>query len=267
MKTRLLFLFSLFLVIGTCSTSPTGRKQIAFMSDSKMNTMGAEAFEEIKKQEKISKNQQANDYVQCIANNITKNVSKKVHAGDWEVVVFESEQINAFALPGGKIGVYTGLMKVTENQDQLAAVMGHEVAHVIAGHSNERMSSGSLTQVGLTALDLVLGANQVAGKDAIVQGTGVLAQYGILMPYGRSHESEADIIGQDLMAKSGFEPKASVDLWHNMAKNSKGAPPEFMSTHPSHDTRIKQLSSHLKKSTPMYQQSAQKPACIKPKTL
>ncbi len=261
---KLKALIVLVVMLVACSTSPTGRKQIAMMSDSKMDAMGSQAFEDIKKQEKISKNKAVNDYVQCVGTHITKNVSKNVHSGNWEIVVFESDQVNAFALPGGKIGVYTGLLKIAENQDQLAAVMGHEVGHVIAKHSNERVSSGSLTNIGLSTLDLVLGVKQVQGKDAIVQGTSVLAQYGILMPYGRSHESEADIIGQDLMAKSGFNPKASVDLWHNMAKNSKGAPPEFMSTHPSHETRINDLSKHLKKSTPLYKASTQKPQCVKP---
>ncbi len=253
--------------VVACGSSPLGRKQVTVMSAEKMNEMGAASFEEIKKKEKISTNPAVNAYVQCIADNITKNVSSKVHKGDWEVVVFESDQVNAFALPGGKIGVYTGIIKLAENQDQLAAVMGHEVGHVIAEHSNERVSSQMLVNGSLTVVDSILGVKGVANKDIYMQGLGIGAQFGVLLPYGRAHESEADIIGQNLMAVSGFDPQASVALWHNMAKNSKGAPPEFMSTHPAHDTRIKELSDHLSESNPQYKASAQKPQCIRPTTI
>jgi predicted Zn-dependent protease len=251
-------------IVAACSTSPTGRKQLILMSSSSLDKMGLQSFEEIKKQEKISTNKEVINFVQCVADNITPNVSSKVHSGSWEVVVFNSDQVNAFALPGGKIGVYTGLLKVSENQNQLAAVMGHEVGHVIAQHSNERLSSSSLMQTGMQVADSAMAAGGVENKNLYMAGLGLGAQYGVLMPYGRVHESEADIIGQELMAKSGFNPKASVDLWRNMAKQSKGAPPEFLSTHPSNETRIKGLSKHLAKSQPMYKQSKQTPNCAKP---
>lgn len=264
MKYKIFILALLTIYLAACSSSPLGRKQVTMVSADKMNQMGAESFEQIKQQEKISKDPAVNAYVQCIADNITKNVSSDVHQGDWEVVVFDSEQINAFALPGGKIGVYTGIIKISETPDQLAAVMGHEVGHVIANHSNERVSSASLVQSSLSIVDMVLGAKGVANKDIYVQGLGIGAQFGVLMPYGRAHESEADIIGQNLMAVSGFNPEASVKLWENMAANSKGAPPEFMSTHPAHDTRIRELGDHLSETSPVFKSSQQKPNCKRP---
>ena len=266
MKLKLLA-SALLLTIAGCSSSSTGRQQITLFSPDQLNKMGAQSFEELKSKEKISTNKSAISFVNCIANNITRNVPKGVHKGDWEVVVFESDQVNAFALPGGKIGVYTGLIKVTENQHQLAAVMGHEVAHVIEQHSNERLSASSLAQTGMQIGAAVLATTELENKELWMAGLGLGVQFGVIMPYGRTHEKEADIVGQELMAKSGFKPKASVDLWYNMAKQSKGAPPEFMSTHPSHETRIKKLSNHLKVSEPMFKASKQKPNCFKPKSI
>jgi len=267
MNIKLLIASLILSTVVACSSSPLGRTQITMMSAEKMNELGAQSFEEIKKKETISTNTAVNAYVQCIADNITRNVSKDVHSGDWEVVVFQSDQVNAFALPGGKIGVYTGIIKVAETQDQLAAVMGHEVGHVIAEHSNERMSSNNLVSGSLAAVNTVLGAFDVQSKDLIVQGLGLGAQYGVLMPYGRAHEKEADIIGQNLMAVSGFNPTASVDLWRNMAKASGGSPPEFMSTHPAHDTRIRELSDHLSETKPSYNSSKQNPQCARPRSI
>jgi predicted Zn-dependent protease len=178
--------------------------------------------------------------------------------------------VNAFALPGGKIGVYTGILNVTENQDQLAAIIGHEVGHVIEHHSNERLSANKVSNVGMAVAAIALGASDVDNKGLWVAGLGLGVQYGIIMPYSRSHESEADIVGQDLMARSGFAPQASVQLWKNMSKLSKDAPPEFMSTHPSNETRIKQLNAHLTVSQPYYlaeKNTGNTPQCRKPKVI
>lgn len=253
-------------LLASCAKSSTGRNQITLFSNSELNKMGASSFEEMKENEKISTNKSVNKYVQCVAKAITKNVPKSAHDGEWEVVVFASEQVNAFALPGGKIGVYTGILKVAENQDQLGAIIGHEVGHVIERHSNERMSSNKLSQTTLAVVDGGMAAGNVENRELLMTGFGVIAKYGVLMPYGRTHESEADIVGQDLMAKSGFEPAAAISLWQNMAKLSNGAPPEFMSTHPSNKTRIDQLTNHLPKSQAYYQAS-NAPSCVKPKNI
>jgi len=253
-------------VIGltACSTSSTGRHQVMLFSKTELNKMGSSSFDEMKKNEKISSNKTINQFVQCVADAVTKNVPKSVHDGAWEVVVFDSPQVNAFALPGGKIGVYTGILKVTEDQHQLAAIIGHEVGHVIEHHSNERMSSNQLSQAGLTLAGSLMASNEIENQKIWMTGLGLGLQYGVLMPYGRSHESEADIVGQDLMAKSGFKPDASIKLWQNMAMLSKESPPEFMSTHPSNQTRIKQLTAHLPQSSIFYKAS-NTPKCKKPK--
>ncbi|MCO4799741.1 MAG: M48 family metallopeptidase [Colwelliaceae bacterium] len=251
------------IAITGCAKSSTGRNQITLFSNGELSKMGVTSFEELKKKEKISLDKKTNQYVQCVANAVIKNVPKSAHSGDWEVVVFDSEQVNAFALPGGKIGVYTGILKVTENQDQLAAIIGHEVAHVIERHSNERLSSNQLTQIGAAAGSAIMSQQGVKNKETWMMAGMAIAQYGFLMPYSRMHESEADIVGQDLMAKSGFQPKAAIALWKNMAKQSKGAPPEFLSTHPSNQTRISDLTQHLTKSEGKYQAS-NRPSCNKP---
>jgi len=257
---------ALFL-LSACSTSTTGRKQVMLFSESELNQMGAASFEDMKKNIPISEDKAVNGFVQCVAKAITVNVPKSAHQGAWEVVVFDSKQVNAFALPGGKIGVYTGILNVTENQDQLGAIIGHEVGHVIEHHSNERLSANKLSNVGLAVAAVAVGASDVDNKGLWMAGLGIGLQYGVIMPYSRSHESEADIIGQDLMARSGFDPKASIKLWQNMgnvsAKSGQGAPAEFMSTHPSNETRIKQLTKHLSVSTNFYQNS-NRPHCIKP---
>ena len=264
MKLPLIILTSL-VALSACTSSSTGRKQVMLFSDQELNQMGAASFEEMKANTPISQDKATNNYVQCVAAAVTKNVPKSAHNGSWEVVIFDSEQVNAFALPGGKIGVYTGILKVAETQDQLGAIIGHEVGHVIEHHSNERLSANKLQNMGMTAATVALGATDVENKGLWMAGLGVGLQYGVIMPYGRAHESEADIVGQDLMAKSGFEPSASIDLWQNMAKLSKDAPAEFMSTHPSNKTRIKQLTEHLPVSMKYYNPNS-KPKCIKPKT-
>ncbi|WP_085296790.1 M48 family metallopeptidase [Cognaticolwellia mytili] len=263
MKIKLAICLTVIVLTG-CAKSSTGRSQLMMMSDSELNKMGSASFEEMKTKEKISQSIVINRYVQCVANAITVNVPKSAHDGAWEVVVFDSAQVNAFALPGGKIGVYTGILKVAEDQDQLGAIIGHEVGHVIERHSNERLSSNQASQMGLSLVNVLLESQNIESRNTVMAGLGLGVQYGVLMPYGRSHESEADIVGQDLMAKSGFDPEASIKLWQNMAKISKGAPPEFMSTHPSNATRIKQLSEHLPKSAPLFKRAIA-PKCTKPK--
>lgn len=239
------------LLLGACTTSPTGRNQLVLMPDSQMDQMGLQAFTSIKGEKPVSKSGSSNRFVQCVANAITREVG-----GNWEVVVFEDDSANAFALPGGKIGVNTGLLKVATNQHQLATVIGHEVAHVQAKHSNERVSQKFAVEQGLGLINAV--ANPTSGTGKTVMGLlGVGAQYGVLLPYSRIQESEADMLGLDLMAKAGFDPRESTQLWVNMSKSNKGAPPEFLSTHPSHSTRISDLQRRIPAAQQLQQRAQQ----------
>jgi predicted Zn-dependent protease len=163
-------------VLTACATSPTGRSQILLFPEYQLDEMGIQAFAGMKENIKISTKPVQNNYVQCIANSITQHVPKSVFSGEWEVVVFDDPQVNAFALPGGKIGVYTGLLDVAVNQHQVAAVVGHEVGHVIAHHGNERVSTNALIGAGQQAVSAALQANQVASSQLIMAGLGLGAQ-------------------------------------------------------------------------------------------
>ncbi|MDF2154804.1 M48 family metallopeptidase [Vibrio sp. CAU 1672] len=246
--------------LTACSASPTGRNQFLMFSDQQMSSLGAQSFEQMKKDTPISSNKKTNAYVQCVARHITDTIPPQTGFKEWEVVVFDSEQINAFALPGGKIGVYTGLLNVAKNQDQLATVIGHEVAHVLADHSNERLSQSQLANTGLSIANLAIGASEYKEYQQVTMAAlGVGVQYGVLLPYGRTQESEADVVGLEYMAKAGFDPQQSIALWKNMSKASGGSqPPEFFSTHPSHSSRIKDLQATINK-LPQY--TANKPDC------
>lgn len=225
-----------------------------------MSSLGSQSFEQMKKEQPISQDKATIDYVQCVTDAILPYVPKQPGFSEWEVVVFDSDQVNAFALPGGKIGVYTGLLKVAENQHQLATVIGHEIAHVLADHSNERISQAQLANAGLQISNIAL--NDSRYKAATMAALGLGVQYGVLLPYGRAQESESDIIGLELMAKAGFDPYQSISLWKNMAKASSGnQPPELLSTHPSHRTRIFDLTQ---KANTLPKQTGSRPQCRKP---
>lgn len=254
------------LLIASCAQSPTGRRQLMLFDDKKLSAMGIQTFEGMKAETPISKNKKVNQYVQCVANNLLKHTDTKWQQIPWEIVVFDDDQVNAFALPGGKIGVYTGLLLVADNQSQLAAVIGHEIAHVIAGHSNERLSSDQFISTALAVAD---GALAVAGspyQQQMKTAFGLGAQVGIALPFSRTHESEADIMGLELMAKSGFVPAESVKLWQNMAAKGSGSTPQLLSSHPVPDNRIKALNNHMAIAEGYYQQRRSQgalPSCSK----
>ncbi len=255
-------------VLLSCSASPTGRKRVLLYDDAKMSALGAQSFEEIKQQEKIYTDPATNDYVACVSNAVTAEIPGHYGEEHWEVVVFDSEQVNAFALPGAHIGVYTGLIKVAETPDQLATVIGHEISHVLAEHSNERLSQNQIAGIGTTVAAIAIGvSDSIENKGLAMAALGLGVQYGVLLPYGRTQESEADLMGLDLMASAGFDPKASVSLWQNMAKAGGGSVPEFLSTHPSNQTRISDLEERMARATQLQKQAiaqGKSPQCQRP---
>lgn len=252
------------ILLSACATSPTGRSQLKLYSNAQLANMGVQAFDGMKSQQKVSTKRIENDFVSCVADHLTKQVPKRVFDGQWELVVFEDEQVNAFALPGGKIGVYTGLLNVAENQDQLAAVIGHEIGHVIAEHGNERMSNSALIGFGMEVTNQLLRNNEIANSNMIMAAIGLGVQVGVQLPFSRTHESESDLIGLSLMAKAGFEPQGAIDLWQNMDKASGGKrQAEFMSTHPSPQTRISMLQDNLADARTIAAQATNKPNCSK----
>lgn len=253
------------LLVGCASTqSPTGRSQMLLYSAEQMQQMGDSSFEEMKKQQKISTDKKLTAYVNCVAGRVTNALDN--HSQTWDVVLFESEQINAFALPGGHIGVYTGLLKVANTPDQLATVLGHEVAHVLANHGNEQVSRAQLTDLGMQVADVALGVSGVSNRDMYMAALGLGAQVGVMLPFGRAQESEADVVGLELMAKAGFDPAQSIVLWQNMAKAGGAQGPELLSTHPSHSNRIADLQAGQTQAQAIYAQrrSQVRNQCAKP---
>lgn len=261
-KISLLLSFSL-LILGLvgCSTVPeTGRRQLLITSPAEESQQGLAAFADIKKSEKISTDPKANAQVQRVGLRIKNSVIKS-HAmpdAQWEFVVFDSDQVNAFALPGGKVGVYTGLLKLVASDDELAIVMGHEIAHVTSRHGGERASQATLANTAGQLGQAALGATQYSDttKNLILTAYGVGAQ-GALLKYSRTHESEADSIGMKFAAEAGYNPQAAVTFWKKMAAaggktQSSGLSAlieKWTSTHPPDAERI----ANLEKLAPKYQ--------------
>lgn len=249
------------LAIAGCTESPTGRSQLMLFSSGQLASLGDSSYNELKQQEKLSTDANINAYVRCITDDLIAVLPSPWRDKTWEVTVFDSEQINAFALPGENIGVYTGLLQVTENRDQLAAVIGHEIAHVIADHGNERMSNQFAVGLGLQ-VGAAVASSQLEQQDAalVMAALGIGAQVGVLLPYSRTHESESDQLGLDYMAAAGYNPAEAANLWRNMAKVGGAAGPEFLSTHPSPNSRIDALEAYAPKVEQVYR-NAPKPTC------
>ena len=252
------------LLVCACATSPRGRKQLIFFSEQEMQVMGNRAFEELKKEQRLANQPQLTRYVECVTDRVVA-VLEQPEGRRWEVVVFADPQANAFALPGGKIGVFRGMLDIASTQDQLAAVIAHEVGHVIARHGAERVSQRVVIEGGLAAVSAAVGDGV---KGPLIMGAlGLGATVGVLLPYSRTHEAEADAIGMSLMARAGFNPKAAVTLWQKMARANGEQPPEFLSTHPAPSTRIEELQAQLPQARALYKEARRKgrePSCTPP---
>jgi len=239
-------------------SSFTGRKQLVDVSIQDEVALGLQAYEEVLSQNNVLTTGELPKQVEGIAKRLidvgptVEKYMEQAHqvkpsvewgAFEWAVSVLQSEEVNAFCLPGGKIAVYTGIIPVAENADALAVVMGHEISHALLRHGAERMAQQKLVQIGSMAASMSLGDMDPQQQQMVMAALGAGAQYGILLPFSRDHESEADHIGLLLTAAACFDPRESVGLWERMGQTGKGAPPEFMSSHPSHATRIQNLQS------------------------
>jgi len=278
-RVRAVTLLSLLLSVGMlfgCETNPyTGRSQFLMTSVSDEMQMGAQAYDQVKSDPKMKQSQDPHEIepVKRVAARIIDAAKRSKYAEmaqqfQWEVTVFKDDKTaNAFALPGGKMAVYTGIFPMARSEAGLAAVMGHEVVHALARHGAERMSQGQATSIGIQVLGTAAGVG--TGNAALGQATmaalGVGAQVGMLLPFSRQHESEADYIGILLAADAGYDPRESVALWERMARMSGGgAPAEFMSTHPSNETRIDQLKKWMPEAMAIYQSKPSVPSAELP---
>jgi metalloendopeptidase OMA1, mitochondrial len=232
---------------ASCSiVSETGRRQLILLGPSEEMQLGLTSFEQMKKEVPISRDAAANALVQRVGKRIAA-VSSLTNA-QWEFVVFDSKEANAFCLPGGKVGVYTGILPITKDEAGLATVIGHEVAHAAARHGAERLSNQMLLQTGGQVLGTAVSATDPrwAGVASTVYGLG--ANVGYALPHSRSQESEADHIGLLYMARAGYDPEAAVGFWQRFAefnKNSGGGTPWFLRTHPLDETRIQKLKEWM----------------------
>jgi len=239
------------------TTSPTGRKQVVGgVSQQQLDQLGAQAFAETKAKETLSRDSKQNAYVQCVVNALVAQLPQQYRGVRWETAVFADNEPNAFALPGGKVGVNSGIFTVAKNQDQLAAVIGHEIGHVISRHHEERITRQMGAQTGLSVLGALAGAAYGdTAASAVNQIGGMGAQAAFLLPGSRTQESEADVVGQRLMASAGFDPSQAVNLWQNMMAASGNRSPQWLSTHPDPANRIRELQRDVASLQPVYQQA------------
>jgi predicted Zn-dependent protease len=270
--TVVLCMLTIAVSITGCETNPyTGRKQLLMTSIGQEMQMGAQAYNQVKSDPQMRPSQDPREVepVKRVAARIVEAAKRSKYAEmakqfQWEVTVIKDDKTaNAFALPGGKMAVYTGIFPMAKTEAGLAAVMGHEVVHALARHGAERMSQGQVTNTLLQVAGAAIGmsgGNPMLGQ-ATMAALGAGAQVGVLLPFSRKHESEADYVGILLAAEAGYDPREAVVLWERMGQaTGGGGPSEFLSTHPSHDTRIEQLKEWMPEAMAIYQKRAQMPA-------
>jgi len=265
-KGYVVVLLVLSLLMLACSTvAVTGRKQLNLIPQSTMLSMSSQQYGEFLQTNKLSANQEQTQMVKKVGVKIQKAVeqyfaerdmSQELKNYEWEFNLVESEEVNAWCMPGGKVVFYTGILPITQDESGMAVVMGHEIAHAVAQHGNERMSQGLVTQLGGMALSKALEEKPEQTQQLWMAAFGIGAQVGVLLPYSRLHESEADHLGLIFMAMAGYDPSAAVAFWQRMAKMKGGqAPPEFLSTHPSDQTRIEKIRALIPEAMQYYKGS------------
>jgi predicted Zn-dependent protease len=266
LRNYILVFWLLSFVLLSCSTvAITGRRQLNLVPSSTMLSMSAQQYDEFLETHKLSDNQEQTRMVKEVGTRIQKAVeryftqrkmSDKLSDYDWEFNLVESPDVNAWCMPGGKVVVYTGILPITKDEAGLAVVMGHEIAHAIAEHGNERMSQLLIAQLGGMALSKALEEKPEKTQQLWMTTFGLGAQLGVILPYSRLHENEADHLGLIFMAMAGYDPNTAVGFWERMAQMKGGqAPPEFISTHPSDEKRIKNIKALIPEAMQYYKKS------------
>lgn len=256
LKKTLLWVLVLSSIIIACKKVPlTGRRQLNLISDSEINSMSFKEYNSFIKSNRVIRNSPDAEMVKRVGENISKAVAQILNEKKqgsmlkdfkWEFNLIESKEVNAWCMPGGKVVVYSGILPITMDEEGLAVVMGHEVAHAIARHGSERMSQGIMQQLGGVALAVALSSKPAETQQLFLAAYGVGSTVGVMLPFSRSHESEADQLGLSFMAAAGYNPAVAVDFWQRMSKKSGGQKPdEFLSTHPSDANRIADIKKHL----------------------
>lgn len=250
-----LALCAVLLLLAACTTVPvTGRRAMHIYPEGDLVRMAASQFEELKKDTPLSTDPELNARVKRVGERIARVAAHDLPKAEWEFVVFDdSEQINAFAMPGGKVAVYTGLFKIAKTDADLAVVIGHEIAHVVARHASERVSQQILVAGGTLAVAAGTADMDSSNRRLILAGVGMGTAVGILLPYSRLHESEADAIGILYAAEAGYDPRVAISFWQRMAAEKSDSPPEFLSTHPSDATRVRKLHSLMPEAVAIYE--------------
>lgn len=259
---RIILYALLVVTLVSCSTVLlTGRKQLSLVSDSEVLTSSFQSYKQFIDSVPASKDKVNTALVKKVGLNISKAVEAYLNANGmsadaatyaWEFNLVKDTAVNAFCMPGGKVVVFEGILPVTKNETGLAVVLGHEIAHAVAKHSNERMSQQMVVQYGSALTNILISNKPAATQNTINMVYGLGAQYGYMLPYSRKHELEADRLGLIFLAMAGYDPNQAVAFWERMAANSKGAPMEFMSTHPSDATRIAQIKQYLPEALSYY---------------
>ena len=239
----LAFISALFLIAGCYTVPETGRTALNIVPDGQVSRLALASFNQMKEEGKISEDTEMIDRVNRVGRRIAESVGEDLPRADWEFVVFDNdEMINAFAMPGGKVGVYSGLFKIATTDSMLAVVMGHEIAHVAARHANQRLSRGILIQLLSIGVDSAMEDSSARSRRAVNSAIRTGATLGYQMPYSRLSEREADHLGLIYLARAGYDPVASLEFWRRMEEANTGPePPEFLSTHPSGEKRREQL--------------------------
>jgi metalloendopeptidase OMA1, mitochondrial len=248
MKRILSSLAALFFAAGCASAPYTGRSQLMLVSEGQEVASGEQAYRHILRDSVLSEDSETLRIVRRVGERIARAADKPEYHWDFRMIN-DPEMINAFCVPGGKVAVYTGIFPVARDEAGLAVIMGHEVAHALLRHSGERMSQAGILGTGMA----LAGASGI--NPQILQALGLGASVGLFLPFSRAQESEADRVGLILMAKAGYDPRVALEVWERMARNEKGAPPPFLSTHPGYDTRVQQLRSFMPEALRYYQSS------------